>query len=105
VHEVPLAAENFVHNLEHGGVAFLYNCPDGCASEVAQLGEFVETRELTILTEYDGMDARFAVTSWGYRLEAECLDMGAFEAFYEEHVDRAPEQFGRPPPGPPDSCP
>lgn len=104
VHDVPLPPENFVHNLEHGGVALLYHCPDGCAEDVRALEEFAANHELTVLTAYPGMTHRFAVTSWGYRLQMDCLDLQRVGEFYELHVDRAPERFGRPPPEPPASC-
>ncbi|MBA2321104.1 MAG: DUF3105 domain-containing protein [Deltaproteobacteria bacterium] len=35
VHVDPVPDERWVHNLEHGGVVFLYDCPEGCAEEVA----------------------------------------------------------------------
>jgi hypothetical protein len=104
IHDVPLPAENFVHNLEHGGVALLYDCPDGCDAEVAALREFVFGHELTVLTPFEGLRTRFAVTSWGYRLETDCLDLALVTSFYDSHVDQAPEQFGRPPPEPPAAC-
>jgi hypothetical protein len=34
-----------------------------------------------------------------------CLDMDAVADFYDRHVDRAPEQFSRPPPEPGAGCP
>lgn len=104
VHTTPLPAENFVHNLEHGGVALLYHCPDGCDAEVRALEGFGQSHELTIVTRYRDMESRFAVTAWGYRVESDCLSEEGLAAFYDEHVDRAPEQFGRPPPEPPASC-
>lgn len=33
----------YVHSMEHGGVVLHYNCPSGCASEVAALQQFVDT--------------------------------------------------------------
>jgi hypothetical protein len=104
VHDEPLPPENFVHNLEHGGVAILYHCPEGCATALAALQRFVSGHELTVLTAYPDLDRRFALTAWGYRTGADCLSLAAVEAFYEAHVDRGPERFGRPPPDPPASC-
>jgi hypothetical protein len=104
IHDEPVAPENFVHNLEHGGVALLYDCPDGCDAEVTALQQFVLGHELTVLTPLAGMRTRFAVTSWGYRLETDCLDMALVASFYDDHADHGPEQFSRPPPDPPASC-
>jgi Protein of unknown function (DUF3105) len=102
VHDAPLAAERWVHNLEHGGIAFLYRCTEGCADEVAALERIVAGRPLALLTSYADMSARFAVVSWGHRLVSDCLDEDALLAFYEAHVDRAPESVGSEPPA---GCP
>ena len=100
VHEEELEAINFVHNQEHGGVIFYYNCPDGCAAEQALLTQLVqELGYLTILTPYSKMDHRFAVTAWGHRLLMNCLDLGAMESFYLAHVDQGPESTASMPPG------
>src|SRR5437763_896218 len=32
-----LPRERWVHNLEHGGIVLLYNCPSGCDELIAQL--------------------------------------------------------------------
>ena len=93
VHEEPAQVERWVHNLEHGGVVFLYDCPDGCDDAVELLQSLVGKRQHALLTPYVHLPARFAVVSWGYRLVSECFDLAAFEAFYEAHVDRAPESI------------
>jgi hypothetical protein len=102
VHAQALGVEHWVHNLEHGGVVFLYHCSGGCAADVAKLAAFVKGHRLTILTEYDAMPKRFAVVAWGFRLQSDTLDLGAFEMFYTAHVDHAPESIDS---GPPAGCP
>ncbi len=102
VHDQPLGAEHWVHNLEHGGVVFLYHCEGGCDAEVQQLDTFVSAHRLTVLTEYAALPARFGVVAWGYRLLTDALDLRAFTAFYEAHVDHAPESIDSPPPA---GCP
>lgn len=104
IHDVPLRAERFVHNLEHGGVVLLYNCPDGCEKEVTWLQEFTSDHELTILTEYSALSARFGLSAWNARAYSDCLSPDFVRDFYERRVDRAPERFSRPPPEPPASC-
>jgi hypothetical protein len=91
VHDELLPPENWVHNLEHGGVVYLYDCPDGCDAEVSMLEDFVGERPRAILTRFDGLTTRFAVVAWGYRLMTDELDLDAFRAFYDAHADRAPE--------------
>ena len=97
VHDEPLAAERWVHNLEHGGVVFLYNCPDGCADELSSLVSFANARMRTVVTAYYKLPTRFAVVAWEHRLVSECLDEQAFGQFYDAHVNRAPESNNMPP--------
>lgn len=92
VHEEEVPDENWVHNLEHGGIVFLYDCPDGCPDEVALLTGLVEGYGPTaLLSPYGAMETRFAAVSWGYRLLQDCLDTDTMRDFYKEHVDDAPE--------------
>jgi hypothetical protein len=102
VHEEALPAENWVHNLEHGAVVYLYDCPEGCADDVATLSELVEDRPFALLTAYGALSTRFAVVSWGYRLESEELDPAAFAAFYDAHADHGLESITS---GAPSGCP
>jgi|GEM_PF-975098 len=97
VHDEPLAAERWVHNLEHGGVVFLYNCPEGCAQEVAAIKQLNRNRHRTIITTYAALPTRFAVVSWGHRLLSDCFDLATFDAFYERNFDHGPESNANPP--------
>ncbi len=93
VHTTEVAAENWVHNLEHGGVVFLYDCPSGCDDEVAQLTAYVESLPAgrAILTPYAASEYPFTVVAWEHRLELGCFDLSAMQAFYTEHVGHGPE--------------
>jgi hypothetical protein len=94
--EVP--PERWVHNLEHGGVVFLHRCAEEpCDSELGTLRELVSGKRLTLLTSYTQLPTRFAVIAWGVRLLSDCLDRDVFEAFYNTHVDHAPESIDAPP--------
>lgn len=97
VHDEPLAAERWVHNLEHGGVVFLYNCPDGCEEDVAALKQLNQHRYRTIITAYADLPTRFGVVSWGHRLLSPCLDLEAYDEFYNRNFDHAPESNANPP--------
>ena len=91
--------ENWVHNLEHGGVVFLYNCPDGCQEDLDQLSAYVQTLPVgrALLTSYPDMDWPFAAVSWQHRLLLGCYDEDAFNEFFVQHVGRAPENLLDPP--------
>jgi hypothetical protein len=97
--EVP--DERWVHNLEHGGVVFLYDCSSGCPDELADLQALAKRNPRTILTPYAALPTRFGVVAWGRRLLSDCLDVTAFQAFYDARFDKAPESIGS---GPPTSC-
>lgn len=92
-HSEELPDENWVHNLEHGAVVFLWNCPEGCDAEVTELVEYAETLPTGrwIVTPYSLMDWPFAAVSWSHRLLLGCFDLPAMQAFYEENVGHAPE--------------
>jgi len=104
VYDTELPDENWVHNLEHGGIVYLYDCPGGCEAEVAELQEIFDSREAgtVIVTPYAGLDGGFAVVAWGWRMVTDCFDRPAFDAFYDDHVDQAPESVRS---GPSASCP
>lgn len=97
VHTDTVPPERWVHNLEHGGVVYLYGCAaDGCGSDAAALAEisaFVGAHPLALITPYTGMTKRFAVVSWGHRLVSDCIDARAATAFYSAHVNWGPESI------------
>lgn len=101
VHTEELGDEHWVHNLEHGAVVFLYDCPGGCAEDVATLESIVaeSPTDTTILTSYAGMDTPFAAVSWGWRITLGCADDAELRAFYSAHAGQAPEDTTSAPPG------
>ena len=96
----PVGDEHWVHNLEHGGVAFLYRCTTDCSAEVVQLTDYVSTLPVgtAVMSPEPMLNHRFTIVAWGYRLETDCLDLAAFEAFYLEHQGHGPEATTMPPP-------
>ncbi len=82
----PLAACNFLHNLEHGAVVLLYNCPEGCPEVVEVLRGVVNDVALIdpncagqgikrlLITPYAEMEAKLAAVAWGYTWTSECVD-------------------------------
>lgn len=89
--EVP--DENWVHNLEHGGVVFLYQCPGGCEDEVAEVAAYGATLPpgRWVLTPYSHMESRWAAVAWNHRLLLGCFDLDALSAFYTANVGHGPE--------------
>jgi len=96
----PLPEGRFIHNLEHGGIVVLYNCPGGCPDLVQQLQEVV-TRTgpkdkygdiKMVMTPYSrGMDHKIALLAWDYIDSFDAFDRDRIIRFYDAHVDRGPE--------------
>lgn len=57
IHEDPVPAELFVHNLEDGGVVLTFDCADGCDDITAGLAGTMEAfeGENVMVTAYDGI--------------------------------------------------
>ena len=100
-HDTPVGDEHWVHNLEHGGVAFLYRCPEGCSDELDDLASLTSdyATGTWLSTPEPELSRRFAVVAWGFKLETDCFDRAAFDAFYQLHAGHAPEGTPAPPPG------
>jgi hypothetical protein len=96
-----LPTGQWLHNLEHGAVAILYNCPDGCPEVVQGINELVPTLPLgrnarrgtprVLAFPYTDMDHKIAVVAWGWLLELDEFDRDQITRFYESRIDRGPE--------------
>ena len=98
VYQEEVAEGYWVHNLEHGGVVLLYNCPDGCPELKQQLEETFKTfppgkygQVKLVVTPYSKMEHRIAAVAWEWILELDTFDREQLLTFYREHVDRGPE--------------
>ena len=103
----PVPRGFWVHDLEHGAIVFSYNCPQGCADEVAQVQALIDalpadpacspaTPRRVVLTPDPLLDVRWGVSSWGFTLRATCVDPERFREFYLNHFARAPEDLCNP---------
>ncbi|HSO92937.1 MAG TPA: DUF3105 domain-containing protein [Candidatus Dormibacteraeota bacterium] len=94
----------FVHNLEHGGIAILYNCTSGndCTTLKTELENYVNNlapaeptynRVKLVMTPYTrGMQKKIALVAWHYVDFLDSYDQNEITRFYESHVDKGPEQ-------------
>ena len=112
----PYPPEYWLHNLEHGGVVILYQCPQpetkpggarlidhplSCPDNQAPVQEFMSLapkdtlfKEVKIVaTPYSVPGHRFAIVAWGWRVFMDSWDSDLAEKFYEAHVDNGPEQI------------
>ena len=94
-------SQRWLHNMEHGGVAFLYD-PCVPAAVVDSLRSFAQGRAdddggafRWILTPYPDLPTAVAVVSWGNTLEMDCFDVFAVQTFLRETYRTAPEDVAR----------
>jgi hypothetical protein len=103
----PVPRGFWVHDLEHGAVVYSYNCPDGCAEEVAKVQALIDalpadplcsadTERRVVLTPDPLLDVRWGVSAWGFSLRADCVDSQRFQQFYLNHFARGPENLCNP---------
>ena len=95
----------YIHNLEHGGIAILYDCPSGadCTTLKNALENYVRNlapveptyHEIkVVLTPYSrGMQKKVALVGWDYIEFLDSYDQAEITRFYENHVDQGPEQI------------
>jgi hypothetical protein len=118
VHPEIVPPEWWVHNLEHGGVVLLYNCPlpadagtdaDGgplppnaCPNEIAAYQQLYA--QAPVLNYYDmifetkilvtadpDLPTRFAAVAWDWDWTSDTLDLTALQCFIAARYDRGPE--------------
>ncbi len=104
-----LPPQRWLHNLEHGGIAFLY---DPCVPEAqrvallgiakAQAGDDAGLFRW-VMTPYPGLPTPVAVVAWQHTWTAECIDVAyspfpaegpnrtSLSTFITEHYRKAPE--------------
>ncbi len=98
----PVPRGFYVHDLEHGAVVLLYNCPSGCDAEVAQLQALIDARPndplcvapvnaRMVLTPDPLIPTKFAASAWGYTLTADCVDPAAFTQFINDRYGMGTE--------------
>lgn len=94
----------WLHNVEHGGVAFLYSCPEACPEVVAQLVELVRslptdphcatplwTRVIIAADPHLPEGVTVAAVAWGYSYTASCFDEPSLRDFFDAHYGKAGE--------------
>lgn len=95
-----LPPQRWLHNLEHGAIAFLYN-PCAPGPMVEQLREFARhwdpgdgSRFRWVLTPYQNLPTPIAIVAWRWRAEMSCFDATTAHLFVKAHYLQAPENVG-----------
>jgi hypothetical protein len=88
----PWPDELQVHALEHGGVIVSYDCPDGCAEDVAKLETIVRAYpSKVILQPYPGIGHRVALTAWGKLAYLDSVNEAFIRHFISDYKNKGPE--------------
>ena len=95
----------YVHNLEHGAIVFLYNCPAGCPDVVAQLDDIarafpsdstceapVRSRVLVTSDPLLPDGVQVAAVAWNVLYTASCFDPYVNQ-FAARHYNHGPEDL------------
>jgi hypothetical protein len=102
-HPSPLPRGNYLHNLEHGGVALLYNCDPACPDVVRQLEAIAEAfpvdplcqavglRNRILITADPDLGSRVGAAAWTHAYRADCVDKAHLRAFVDQHYGMGPE--------------
>jgi hypothetical protein len=104
--------ESWVHNLEHGGVVFLYSCngangwdydlgvsPDGgggmpCPEVTSVLAQIsMEKPTGTLVTGYNKPTRRVTAVAWDWIYQSDTVDATALRCFLSERWGRGPEKL------------
>ena len=103
IYDTPIRYEQLIHNLEDGGVIVYYQCPEGCADDVAKMAEVVQPylnagRHLVMLPNdptfmgdngapaHKDMGAKIALVAWGKVLKMESVDPDLMRRFIDKYV-------------------
>lgn len=100
VYEEPLPEGLWVHNLEHGAIVVLYNCPQGCPDLVGQLREAYNSLPPSrtfgtvklVATSYPKLQQRLAYLAWGREYLADEYKRDELVRFYQAYMDKGPER-------------
>jgi uncharacterized protein DUF3105 len=97
----PVAPATWVHNLAHGEIVLLYNCPEGCPDALARAVQLQSDLPAgrnprgpgarMIITSYPALHSRFALLAWGVSVPLDTFDADQVAGFYADHVDQGIE--------------
>ena len=99
VYDSPVPEGNFMHDLEHGGIVILYNCPTACPDMVTQfrglLTSLPKSQDFNqvklVVSPNDKIKHLIALLAWDYEQDLDSYDAAAIRTFYQAHLDKGPE--------------
>jgi hypothetical protein len=92
IKDEPVADELILHSMEHGAVVVWYK--EGLEqSEIDKIKEvFINSSGKKIMLARKDLDVPVALTSWGYLLKLNTIDVEKIKEFIETNSNRGPEQ-------------
>jgi len=98
MYEQPVPPEEYVHNLEHGGIVLLYRCDTPCPELVKQLRDLYTTfpnarngKVKMVVSPDRKITSPITILAWTWIDELPKMDRDRLLRFYRAHVDRGPE--------------
>ena len=97
-----LPATRWLHNLEHGGIAFLYNpcAPDDIVEELRAYARAYPDDETGpfrwVMTPHANLPSTIAVVAWEWVYQANCVRPSEIDEFIRQHYRQAPEDIASP---------
>ncbi len=89
IYTEPLQPEQYLHNLEHGGIAVFYNCPDGCPELVAQLTGIVDEAlgngAKILMAPHPDAASQISLVAWTFLDEFDVFDEDRVREFVNNH--------------------
>jgi Protein of unknown function (DUF3105) len=93
VYNKEIPPEFWVHNLEHGYVIVLYNCPSGCDAQFQQLRTWYHSLKpdsatgypKAVVMPYKEMSVPFAAESWDWYDPIPVFSIAEVQKFYANH--------------------
>ena len=102
IYTTTIAPGYWVHNLEHGGVVVLYDCPTGCSQVVTELQQAYQTfpkdkyNEVKLLaTPYSGLPngTQVMALAWDFQKAYSSFDVQKLQTFYNARADHGPDDI------------
>lgn len=98
-YEEEVQPEYYVHNLEHGGVVILYNCPEACPDTEDALFQLINQApaedvfgEVKIIVSPNAkIESPVVALAWGWQLDLPTADTDVLLDFYLRYVNQGPE--------------
>ncbi len=90
----PLRAEVWVHNLEHGDIVILFDCPGDCdpgfLQELQSFFNSVVSHDI-VITRYPGLSTPIMAVAWQVQRSFDSYNEIELKAFHDRRVGQAPE--------------